>query len=206
MISHKHKLIFIHIPKTGGTSVEDVLFKPNGKRTTKDLWMFPNKYQTGGLQHIMASHIIQEVSEDIFSEYFTFSIVRNPWDKMVSQYNYTITKRPDLRKYIGITESVSFKEYINHVVKAKIHVQWDPQYKFLYINKKCAVDYIGRFENLQEDFDTVCDKIGSPRQKLPHKNKSKHKHYTEYYDDETKQIISEKYAKDIEYFGYEFGD
>ena len=108
MISHKHKCIFIHIPKCGGTSIEDALFKPRNERTIKDLWSGPNKYQTGGLQHLMASHIIEEVGGDLFDEYFKFSFVRNPWEKMVSQFTFTIAKRNDLQNHIGINTNAPF--------------------------------------------------------------------------------------------------
>ena len=145
--------------------------------------------------HLSATTIKKRVGEDVWNNYFKFSFVRNPFDKIVSQYHYN-------RGKFGFKD-YSFKEYVRSWSKgAKISTY--PQYILHYINE--PLDFIGRFENLQEDFNIICDKIGIPRQQLPHKNKTKHKHYTEYYDEETKQIVAEKYAKDIERFGYKFGE
>lgn len=99
-------------------------------RTAKELYGFPNKYQTGGLQHLMAKHIKVEVSPEIFNSYFKFTIVRNPWDKAVSQFCYTKSKRPDLLKLLNLSDKSSFKEYLCSIAE-KNHVQWEEQYKFI---------------------------------------------------------------------------
>ena len=66
------------------------------------------------------------------------------------------------------------------------------------------VDFIGKFENLETDFEYICKKIGVNGIKLPHKNKTQRKNYRDYYNENTKTIIANWYKKDIDYFGYEF--
>ena len=73
------------------------------------------------------------------------------------------------------------------------------------VDNNVCMDDILRFENLNEDWARLCDKQGWDLE-LPHTNKSSGKHYTEYYDNETRDMVARRYADDIDYFGYEFGD
>lgn len=206
MINHKYKFIFIHIPKTAGETIYDIL------ETPPKAYQWDFRYD----KKILDKHetITESITlHQINNNYFKFAFVRNPWDRMVSLWAYCKKRNikpvadTDFKECIvnleGLFCKVPQRYYSNS--QRKINLLY-PQYHFIsdwYGNN--ILDFIGRFENLQEDFNTICDKIGISQQQLPYKNKSKHKHYTEYYDDETKQIVAEKYAKDIEYFGYEFG-
>lgn len=207
MISHRHHCIFVHIPRTGGTSIENVMWP--GERSEAELWMgfvspFHNKYQTGGLQHLFARHIRLEVGEQVFQDYFKFAIVRNPWDRLVSQFCY-LDRRPDLRDFMGVPEGMPFAQYVEQAATSG-HVQITPQYDFIYDETgDPLVDYIGRFETLQHDAATVFERIGLEDVSLPVANtSSRHRDYRSYYDGATRSRVEELYAKDIERFGYRF--
>ena len=206
VISRIHRCIFIHIPKTGGTSIENLIWP--GPRSTAELWMgfvdkFHNKYQTGGLQHLLASQIRTEVGSQTFADYYKFSIVRNPWDKAVSQFS-SMDTREDLRDFIGMEQGASFKKYIE-LISRKRHVQWAPQVNFLRgENGDPLVDYVGRFERFAESVFHVLDAIGISAKPIPHENASRRGPYQQYYDSESIEMIAGLYAADIEAFGYQF--
>jgi hypothetical protein len=192
MISHKYGYIFVHVPKCGGTSFEKFLFEIEGvsrpdylgnlsKENKRKYFLDHRKNQV----HCFHS----EIDITLREEYFSFSIVRNPFDRVVSEYTWD----PQFK-------NISFLDFLN------MQNKWQPRHKNAQVDfMDKHLNFIGRFENLQDDFNTICDKIGIPQRELPHKNKGKHKHYTEYYDDETREIVAEKYAKDLECFGYVFG-
>ena len=205
MINYKHKFIFVGIPKSGTTSMSSQL--PQNDFEKLHGWdELNNKWK----QHYTISELTEYgyFTNEELAVFLKFAFVRNPWDRTLSGVHY--------RKKVGGScyKNYTIKDYLNGFTtktnchdKLSINQHIRPQYEFVFDETgNNLMDFIGRFENLQEDFNVVCDKIGIPRQELPHKNKSKHKHYTEYYDDETREIIAEKYAKDIEYFGYKFGE
>ena len=173
----------------------------------KDWWRTKGGPKT---KHLISS-TAKRIYEPYWNDYFKFSFVRNPWDRMVSMgkcpafYGVHLSKNPP---------SINFNGYLKKFPKIEVdprsqsrHDNFSPEPNSVYLNiLNEELDYIGKFENLQEDYNIICDAINKPRATLandpPHQ--SRHKHYAFYYDDETREIIAEKYAKDIEYFGYEF--
>jgi len=227
MIDRIRKVVFIHVPKTAGSSVEQALFK---YIRLPILTFFRNHplaqdvdeaimTRWDGRTKIWRQHATAWELKDLymspkdFNEFFKFGFVRNPWSRALSAYKYISHKQGiegsfiDFLNAAGAYESMRNKR--NHREYRMDHLK--SQYEFLFNtrNGKQLVDFIGRFENLQEDFNTVCSKIGISAIELPHFKKHKgnyKKHYTEYYDSETRDLVEEKYAKDIEVFDYEFGE
>ena len=192
MIDHQNKFIFIHIPKCGGISVENALGWEGARHNTMQYYKKQNP-------NIDLNH------------YYKFTFVRNPWDRLVSWYFYHVN-HIDSRNVCWY-RNFNFQEwckrgFMTHWNTMKDGTCWKDKDVLDYqewIPSQNQYNFIGKVENFQKDFDIICDRLGIPKKELPYHNKSNHKHYTEYYDDEARQIVAEKYAKDIEYFGYEFG-
>ena len=188
--------VFVHIPKNAGCTLASSLNVTIGiGHNTRD-----KKYKH------LRDHTLPHDS-------FVFCFVRNPWDRLVSSYFFL--KQGGHPKFRA-EDTADFNEYFGeHETFRDMLINWDdryynqihfrPQYQWICdSNDRLIPQYIGRFENIQHDYNVICDKLGLPRKKLPHANNSKHKHYTEYYDETTRQIVAEKYIKDIELFDYKF--
>lgn len=163
-----------------------------------------NKYQTGGLQHLLARHIRLEVGENVFNAYFKFAIVRNPWDRLVSQYAY-LKKRKDLQHYLGVTAETTFAQYMEAAALSD-HVQLKPQADFVNDESGLSiVDFIGRFETLKEDAQRIFSRLGIQNMVLPHAQRSlRDRDYRSYYTPETRDRVAQIYRRDIALFNYEF--
>jgi chondroitin 4-sulfotransferase 11 len=188
MINQDHKFIFIHIPRTGGTSIEKNF-----------------SYIGDEIKHWNLRDYKNYLNEREFNEYFKFTFVRNPWDIVVSKY-VTIWYNSSSRGHggkIGYLCGKSLKYFLTYYQPAK-HEHGDSFFDYFDPEE---MDFIGRFENRKNDLDFISSKVGATIDQQIMENPHPHKkHYTEYYDDEAREIVAEKYAKDIEYFGYKFGE
>jgi Sulfotransferase family len=209
MISHKYRTIFVHIPKTGGQSIESVFLRLHGLtwKTREPLLLRPNKDRSLGpaqLAHLRAREYVAcgHIDQNTFDSYFKFSFVRNPWDRIVSGYHY-------YRR--GAKAGVSFPQYVQWVCARsdKGYPHDRPQVDFLLADDDrgpMLIDFVGRFENFAADFAKVCKRLDLGDRQLPHVNKGggSRKPYQEYYDDRLRKLVAQTFAADIERFGYTF--
>jgi chondroitin 4-sulfotransferase 11 len=198
-VSDSRKVVFVHIQKTGGLTVDRLLNE-----------------RIPDLRRIVARHGFASLGMDElenWDEYFKFAFVRNPWDRLVSWYSMVTTmprEGNELWRYVHDNSS-NFEEFIQNCTD-EVEIKEGVHYSFAYNqldyvtdeHGNMLVDFIGRLENFDQDIQEVFRRIGFELEEVPHKNRSGHRHYSTFYTPDTELIVRERFKRDIEYFGYEF--
>lgn len=191
----ERKAIFVHVPKCAGVSLTAALFD----RTVVAHWTIRN-YQIA-------------FSEADFNSYFKFTVVRNPWDRVLSAYSFLKMGGHGGSDFSFFNNHIarygSFSEFVEgwlnrrNIYKGLVFF---PQHFFICpFGLTPCVDFIGHFETLEQDFAIIRARV-HPEVQLPHRNRStgRTKNYQEYYTDEARRIVAEVYREDIAMLGYTF--
>ena len=189
MINHEHKFIFIHIPKCAGMSIGRTLINLTNENEIVGLDTLtpkPEDYSGFKIHH-------NRFDEQMWKDYFVFTFIREPKDRLYSQYTYrNFLYYYDYEYAVKNMRELFIQQYglkVPHTHRTNENIReisnhygewihYPSQIEFLQgkfsddIDKQPYLDFIGRYETLQEDFDYVCKKIGLPKTKLPHTNKS----------------------------------
>ena len=190
---YESKTIFIHIPKTAGISLVKSIF---GDVTLEG--------------HRSVSYY-KQVFKNRYSDFFTFTIVRNPWDRLYSSYKFlqkggiNIHDKNAFETHLSIYKD--FEDFVinglNEKIISKI-THFIPQHEFICDkNGEIIVDYVGKFENLNKAVDKINDILKSEF-KIEHHNKTNKKNYKDIYTTEMIVKVNQIYQKDIDIFEYNF--
>lgn len=224
IISHQHRFIFIHGPKTAGTAIADALAPVCGP---DDVII---QHRSHGLNKHDGSERIREfVGEEVWRSYFKFTFERNPWDKMVSLYCMQIDpdhwRRTDVSRWTQFRDSLrrrkyernppTFRQWLLRKARGVLHSGLPVYLGHLYfVEGDLAADFFGRFENLHEDFREITRRIGVDVTLGEGKREQRRKAdpdfdpdipaYRKYYDEELREIVRKAYAREIAHFGYQF--
>lgn len=217
LISYSHNFLFVHIAKTGGTSVRAALRPYRWSRAyTLPLLLCSlfsqmtrprHKLGVKFPRHAKTIAAKEMLPAEVFNNLFKFVIVRNPWDLQVSSFHHIKREKPEVLAGVDTFDEflrVKFdpsREY-NYMLDISAERQWE---YLVDLNGEIIVDFIGRYENLLADFQEICQRIGIPCPKLPHERKAvNRKPYREYYTEETAAMVAQHYKRDIELLEYEF--
>lgn len=141
------------------------------------------------------------VTKNQYNSYFKFTFVRNPWERAFSWYK-AVMRDEITKKELGIKRNLSFNDaLVQYVGKGLL----EPQLNWITnFSDEIDLDYIGRFENLTEDFQKICNQLDISHITLPHKLKGTGKDYRKYYNKDSMKIIMEHYSDELSMFGYTF--
>ena len=203
MVSFEHKYIYFHIPKTAGKSIYTML--PGGIHNSAAFPDIPVDGIGRRKMHLTALEIRQEMGHDKFNGYYKFAFVRNPWDRMISEFFWR-KLRPKRRQFESLAQMLDF-QLKGKAVEDDRNRHFLPQTAFLLDdNGESLMDFTGRFESLNADFRQVSEamKLGITRS-LPKLNPSKRTaDYQQHYDEETEEMVRVLYRSDIDFFNYQF--
>jgi len=194
-------LKFIHITKTGGVSIENIGLENNifwGQFHTK---YYINKID--GYKRNWYHYVFEGISDKIKLKYDWFTVVRNPYTRILSQFHYDIIKERFINNYkLEDYDKTKFNEHIRYNINnRKKHLgHYMEQYK--YIDKKYKI-HILKFENLEEDFNNLMKKYNLNLSLSQHLNTSIKIFNISNFDFETISLINQIYKKNFDFFGYE---
>jgi hypothetical protein len=205
LISKDRQFLFVHIPKTAGSSLKEAM--GGGWSNHKDI----ARYR-------------KELGEELFAQYFKFTVVRNPWDRMVSDYRYQTRvgghRTGKMHVFDERGRRRNFAEWVDAVfadpgayppkewggeVSAGIH-RWSPQADWVAPGGELAVDLVIRFEEFSESIGALGTRLGISIPKPEQKKRMLRRPYPEYYSAGLRDRVAEYYADDLRLFGYTFDE
>ncbi len=207
LISDSHQFIFLRMRKVASSSMQSVLSPlcvpaPRSrlahiKSRARLEWNY-QRYTFRAHENILAAKY--RMPAEKFASYFKFAFVRNPWERLVSEYEY-ILKRPRHGRYKRVAGLNNFAGFIRMQIPRKDAYQLN---MLIDHSGRMLMDFVGKLENLETDWHTVCERTEIPYQALPRKNVTAHRNYPGYYDTASIQLVAKHWAREIDMFEYKF--
>lgn len=206
IISHRHRFIFVAVPKTGTHSVRRALREHMAPGDAEQVGLFVNRrFDWPELAAIAHGHLsLQQVrpflGKEAFGGYFKFAFVRNPFARFVSYCAFMLRGSDAfVRNPRAVMQHFLFEK------PPEQHILFQSQASLL-IDQDGAMlaDAVGRVETMQESYAAICHRIGLPSRPLNRVNASVHADYRHYYDAPLAEAVAKRYAEDIKLFSYSF--